>query len=48
MMAQSETHNPLNQSAWSAANRAANNVVEMAALVGAIKSVSRFDGANKR
>ena len=47
MTARSKTHDPFRRFAWSAANRAANNVFEMAALIGAIESVSRFDGASE-
>ena len=39
-----KAHDPLHRFAWSAADRAANNAFDMAALAGAIESASRFDG----
>ena len=46
-MARSKAYEPLRRFVWSVANRAANNAFEMAALVGAMESVSRFVGAGE-
>ena len=47
MGARWKTYDPLHQFAHLAANRAANNAVEMTAVIDAIKSTSRFDVANE-
>ena len=47
MMACLKAHDSVRQFGWSAADWAANDVVQIAALVGAIKSASRFDSANE-
>ena len=48
-MALSKANDLLHRFVWSSANRTANNIVEMAARspASAIKSASRFDGANE-
>ena len=47
MMAHSKAHNPIRRFRWLTADWAANNLVKMMALVGAIESASRFNSANE-
>ena len=42
-----QTTNVVNQGYWPAASRTTNNAFEIATFIGAIKSASRFDGADE-
>ena len=47
MIARLKAHDPLRQFGWPAADQAAKNAVELAALASAIESASRFNSADE-